>query len=134
MTNWYICTQAVENYGFHEGNNYWKFKGGDEYVVLDCERKQDAVAAVMRELREVSGANTAYMEFPLMDSIRMIETGAHTPYELEQLDYDGKVHVFAKRIAWQDRLPDPLQPLQSAVDALVKSNGMLPQGDDHVRV
>tara|TARA_R110002072_G_scaffold1322_12_gene10819 strand:- start:43 stop:381 length:339 start_codon:yes stop_codon:yes gene_type:complete len=49
-----VHTQVLENYGSHEedgkfssGNAYWKFKGGNTYIVSDVEREQDAVAFVM---------------------------------------------------------------------------------------
>ena len=53
MTNFVVKTQFLENYGAHaedgkfsSGNAYWKFKGGDEYLVEDLDRIQDAVAFV----------------------------------------------------------------------------------------
>ena len=48
-----VHTQTLENYGAHaedgkfaSGNAYWKFKGGDTYVVAGLDRIQDAVAFV----------------------------------------------------------------------------------------
>jgi hypothetical protein len=48
-----VHTQHMENYGAHcedgrykSGNAYWKFKGGDTYIVSGVERLQDAVAFV----------------------------------------------------------------------------------------
>ena len=48
-----VTTQTLENYGAHsesgkfaDGQNYWKFKGGDTYLVEDLDREQDAVAFV----------------------------------------------------------------------------------------
>ena len=48
-----VSTQVLENYGAHsesgkfaDGQNYWKFKGGSEYLVEDLDREQDAVAFV----------------------------------------------------------------------------------------
>ena len=48
-----VHTQFLENYGNHSedgrfssGNAYWKFKGGDTYVVDGLDRMQDAVAFV----------------------------------------------------------------------------------------
>ena len=48
-----VHTQFLENYGNHSedgrfssGNAYWKFKGGDTYVVDGLDRIQDAVAFV----------------------------------------------------------------------------------------
>ena len=48
-----VHTQTLENYGAHsesgkfaDGQTYWKFKGGDTYVVDGLDRIQDAVAYV----------------------------------------------------------------------------------------
>ena len=47
-----IQTQYKENYGYHDWDGkgecpqYWKFKGGDTYVVDGLDRIQDAVAFV----------------------------------------------------------------------------------------
>lgn len=48
-----VTTQTIENYGAHsesgkfaDGHSYWKFKGGDTYLVEDLDREQDAMAFV----------------------------------------------------------------------------------------
>ena len=50
-----VFTQVMENYGAHNdlgkhepggGGAYWKFKGGDVYLVTGLTRMQDAVAYV----------------------------------------------------------------------------------------
>ena len=48
-----VSTQVLENYGAHsesgkfaDGQNYWKFKAGSEYLVEDLDREQDAMAFV----------------------------------------------------------------------------------------
>lgn len=50
---WVVHTQHLENYGAHSedgkfanGNAYWKFKGGNTYVVTGLDRRQDALAFV----------------------------------------------------------------------------------------
>jgi len=52
-TKFVVHTQFLENYGAHaesgkfaDGMAYWKFKGGDTYVVSGLDRMQDAVAFV----------------------------------------------------------------------------------------
>lgn len=49
-----VKTQTLENYGAHDtdgkfsnGNAYWKFKGGDDYIVSDVNRPADAMAYIM---------------------------------------------------------------------------------------
>ncbi len=64
-----ISTQYLENYGAHcedgkfsNGNAYWKFKNGTDYIVTGLERIQDAVAFVMAKF----GDNDLYgKEFPV---------------------------------------------------------------------
>ena len=48
-----VHTQVLENYGAHadsgkfeDGNAYWKFKGGETYLVEDLDRPADAMAFV----------------------------------------------------------------------------------------
>lgn len=68
---WVVHTQTLENYGAHcedglftSGNAYWKFKGGDTYIVTDLERRQDAMAFVAALCIENS---VYYKEFPMGD-------------------------------------------------------------------
>jgi len=65
-----VTTQVLENYGAHDsestgryrdGQSYWKFKGGSDYVVSDVDRPADAMAFVMAA-RSHNGLG--YKEFP----------------------------------------------------------------------
>ena len=63
-----VHTQVLENYGAHaesgkfsDDNHYWKFKGGNTYVVDDLDRESDAVAFVMAGFSENS---LGYKEYP----------------------------------------------------------------------
>ena len=63
-----VTTQVLENYGAHaesgkfsDGQNYWKFKGGDEYLVEDLDREQDAMAFVAALCME---NGIGYKEYP----------------------------------------------------------------------
>ena len=63
-----VKTQILENYGAHaesgryaDGMAYWKMKGGNEYVVKDLDRPQDAMAFVMAAFSE---NGIGYKEFP----------------------------------------------------------------------
>jgi len=49
-----VHMQTLENYGAHDddgkfenGNAYWKFKGGDTYLVSGVDRPADAMAFIM---------------------------------------------------------------------------------------
>ena len=64
-----IETQLLENYGAHaengkweDGNAYWKFKGGNAYIVHGTERVQDAVASVMAYIG--GSDDIGWKEFP----------------------------------------------------------------------
>jgi len=63
-----VTTQTLENYGAHcedgkfsSGNAYWKFKGGDTYLVEDLDRPQDAMAFVAALTME---NDIGYKEYP----------------------------------------------------------------------
>ena len=63
-----VTTQTLENYGAHaesgkfaDGQNYWKFKGGDTYLVEDLDREQDAMAFVAAMVME---NNLSFKEYP----------------------------------------------------------------------
>jgi hypothetical protein len=53
MNAFVVTTQGLENYGAHcesgkfaDGQAYWKFKSGTDYLVTGLERAQDAMAFV----------------------------------------------------------------------------------------
>ena len=63
-----VTTQTLENYGAHaedgkfsSGNAYWKFKGGDTYLVEDLDRPQDAVAFIAALVMD---NGIGYKEYP----------------------------------------------------------------------
>ena len=63
-----VHTQTIENYGAHcesgkfaDGHSYWKFKGGDTYLVEDVDRAADAMAFVAALVMENS---IGYKEYP----------------------------------------------------------------------
>jgi len=63
-----VTTQTLENYGAHadsgkfaDGHSYWKFKGGDTYLVEDLDREQDAMAFVAALVME---NDIGFKEFP----------------------------------------------------------------------
>ena len=63
-----VMTQTLENYGTHcesgkfsDGQSYWKFKGGDTYLVEDLDREQDAIAFIAALVME---NDIGYKEYP----------------------------------------------------------------------
>ena len=100
MVQFVIKTQSLENYGAHaddgkfsSGNAYWKFKGGTDYIVSDCERLQDAVAFVMAKFSE---NNIGWKEFPT-EFLTMDEWQS----QLSELDDDYRLFLEenAKRVS-----------------------------------
>ena len=85
-----VHMQTLENYGAHDedgkfanGNAYWKFKGGDEYLVEDLDRIQDAVAFVAAQAMYNSvGAK----EFPI-EWMTEAEWIAQLPDDAEYRDF-----------------------------------------------
>jgi len=54
MASYVVTTQCLENYGAHDedgkfasGNAYWKFKGGNSFLVHSVDRPADAMAFIM---------------------------------------------------------------------------------------
>ena len=93
-----VKTQILENYGAHSedgkfasGNAYWKMKGGNEYIVRDLDRPQDAMAFVAAKFTE---NNIAFKEFP-------IEVITHDEWqaELNDLDEDYREFLVEQAIA-----------------------------------
>jgi len=82
-----VKTQILENYGAHSedgrfasGNAYWKMKGGNDYIVRDLDRAQDAMAFVAAKFIE---NNIYFKEFPIA-----VITWEDWQAELNELDED----------------------------------------------
>jgi hypothetical protein len=88
-----VKTQYLENYGAHDGEGrfqdgqaYWKFKGGNDYIVSDVERAADAMAFVMAKY---SNNNIHFKEFPT----EVVSLG---DWETELNDLDADYRAFIK--------------------------------------
>ena len=75
-----VHTQTLENYGAHadsglyaDGHSYWKFKGGDTYLVEDVDRAADAMAFVAALVME---NDIGYKEFP--SAVQTVQEWAET--------------------------------------------------------
>lgn len=95
-----VKTQLLENYGAHcedgryaSGNAYWKFKGGDDYIVEDVERGADAMAFVMAKYSE---NNLSYKVIPT--EVLLIDQWVD---ELNKLDPEYREFLYdnAKRVS-----------------------------------
>jgi hypothetical protein len=100
-----ITTQVYENYGAHAWDGqgdcpqYWKAKGGNDYVVCKF-RGGDigATQAVMALRSQIEEDNDHYRE-TIID-FRLVQDDYLTEFEQSQLDYEGKITYPAKQLAW----------------------------------
>lgn len=91
-----VMTQYLENYGAHcedgkfaNGNAYWKFKGGSDYLVEGLEREQDAMAFVASICME----NNLYCkEFP--SSVQTYDEWLESEFNGLQADYNKEYFEF----------------------------------------
>jgi hypothetical protein len=102
MAKLLITTQVYENYGAHDWDGkgtcpqYWKAKGGSDYVVKKF--KGDPTTAVMAIRTQIEESNDHYRE-SIID-FRLVADDYLTEFEQSQLDYEGKITYAAKELAW----------------------------------
>ena len=103
MAKLLITTQVYENYGAHDwdGKNecpqYWKAKGGCDYVVkkINVNRVTETVMGVRSQIEQ---DNYAFRETIIDWSI--VADNALTEFEQSQLDYEGKIRYGSKELVW----------------------------------
>ena len=102
MAKLLISTQYYENYGAHdwEGEGecpqYWKAKGGFDYVVKNF--KGDPTTAVMCLRSQIESDNEHFKE-NIID-FRVVADDYLTEYEQSQLDYEGAIAYSPKELVW----------------------------------
>ncbi len=108
-----IMTQYRENYGAHDWDGtgecpqYWKFKGGDEYIVeVDGFRFYNEFARknaemIIDSMRSKIEHRSEYSEEYIVDW-SFVEDDYQTDFEKSQLEYEGKVTFPAKRINYDE--------------------------------
>jgi hypothetical protein len=98
----HITTQVKENYGTAE-IPYWKFKGGDEYIVevdgfnFDGDmafKKGEMIIDQIRDKIEFSGP--MFEEFII--GWGFVPDDFQTSFERDQLEFDGEIMHPAKRV------------------------------------
>ena len=98
-----ITTQVYENYGAHdwEGEGvcpqYWKAKGGCDYVVknINVNKVTETVMAVRGQIEE----DNDHFRETIID-FRLVKDDYLTEFEQSQLAYEGTVRYPAKELAW----------------------------------
>ncbi len=105
MSKLLITTQVYENYGAHDwdGKNecpqYWKAKGGSDYVVKKFKGGMaDATLAIMALRSQIESDNDHFRE-QIID-FRIVKDDYLTEFEQSQLDYEGVIRFPAKELAW----------------------------------
>ena len=105
MAKLLITTQVYENYGAHDWDGtgecpqYWKPKGGGEYVVKRFKGGTEAATIALMGIRSQVEQHT---EFYTEDVIewRIVADDYLTEFEQSQLDYEGKIRFPAKELSW----------------------------------
>ena len=103
MAKLLITTQVYENYGAHDWDGvgecpqYWKAKGGSDYVVKNV--NVNSVTETVMALRgQIEQDNQAFRETII--GWEVVANGYLTEFERDQLEYEGKIRFPAKELAW----------------------------------
>ncbi len=103
MAKLLIQTQVYENYGAHDwdGKNecpqYWKAKGGNDYVVKKFKKFNAVTETVMALRGQIEQDNDHYREQII--NFEVVADDYLTEFEQSQLDYEGRITYPAKEIA-----------------------------------
>jgi len=100
-----LTTQVYENYAWNEDGSigtgadaYWKAKGGSEYVVKNFKDNARLTEAVMALRPQIEQDNEYFREH-LIDWV-VVTDDYLTEFELNQLEFDGKITYPAKELEW----------------------------------
>ena len=103
MAKLLITTQVYENYGAHDWDGagacpqYWKAKGGNDYVVKNV-NVNSVTETVMALRSQIEQDNQAFRETII--GWEVVANGYLTEFERDQLEYEGKIRFPAKELAW----------------------------------
>ena len=103
MAKLLITTQVYENYGAHDWDGvgecpqYWKAKGGCDYVVkkINVNKVTETVMALRGQIEQ---DNQAFRETII--GWEVVANDYLTEFEQSQLDYEGKIRFPARELAW----------------------------------
>ena len=104
MAKLLITTQVYENYGAHDWDGvgecpqYWKAKGGNDYVVKKFKDFSAVSETVMALRGQIECDDRFYRETII--NFEVVANDYLTEFEQSQLDYDGKIRYPAKELAW----------------------------------
>ena len=102
MAKLLITTQVYENYGAHDWNGvgevpqYWKAKGGSDYVVRNF-RDFGSVTEVVMSLRGEVEQDTDYVRESIVDW-SVVSDDYLTEFEKDQLEFEGVIRFPVKEL------------------------------------
>ena len=103
MAKLLITTQTYENYGAHDWDGqgqcpqYWKAKGGSDYVVKNINVNK-VTETLMGVRGQIEQDNYAFRESIIDFSV--VADDALTEFEQSQLNYEGVIRYGSKVLAW----------------------------------
>jgi len=89
-----ITTQYRENYGTPE-EPYWKFKGGEDYFILNVDPLTQAPGVLVEQVREDIEYSGPMSEEYILDW-QLVSDDYMTDFERSQLEYEGSIQYPAK--------------------------------------
>ena len=104
MAKLLITTQVYENYGAHDWDGvgecpqYWKAKGGNDYVVKKFKDINRVTETVMALRGQIECDDRFYRETII--GWEIVADNALTEFEQSQLAYEGKIRYGSKEIVW----------------------------------
>ena len=105
MAKLLISTQVYENYGAHDWDGkgecpqYWKAKGGSDYVVKNFKGADTVVTEAIMCLRaQIESSTDSYREN--INGWSIVADDYLTEFEQSQLDYDGKIIYSPIELVW----------------------------------
>jgi hypothetical protein len=91
-----ITTQYRENYGTAE-EPYWKFKGGEDYFILNVDPCTQAPGLLVEQVRGQIEYTSEFTEEYILDW-ELVADDYVTDFERSQLEYEGSIQYPAKVI------------------------------------
>jgi hypothetical protein len=104
MAKLLITTQVYENYGAHDWDGvgecpqYWKAKGGNDYVVKKFKDLNKVTETVMALRGQIEQDNEGFRETII--GWEIVANDYLTEFEKSQLEYEGSIRYPAKELSW----------------------------------
>jgi len=103
MAKLLITTQVHENYGAHDWDGvgecpqYWKAKGGNDYVIRNFTDFGNVTETVIAVRSQVESDNEYYREYII--DWEVVADDYLTQFEKDQLEYEGVIRFAPKELA-----------------------------------